>query len=45
MKKFIYILLFTLVSAASFTACTEEEVAPSTELENGSGSLSSDGKN
>ncbi len=35
MKKFIYILLFAFVSALSFSACTEEEVAPSNELENG----------
>lgn len=40
MKKFIYILLFTVVCAASFTACTEEEVKPSTDLENGGGSAS-----
>ena len=37
MKKFIYILLFTVVCAASFTACTEEEVKPTSELENGGG--------
>ncbi len=35
MKKFVCILLLVFVSAASFTACTEEEVAPSNELENG----------
>ncbi|MFZ2907045.1 MAG: hypothetical protein WAZ98_12635 [Cyclobacteriaceae bacterium] len=35
MKKLFYILLFAIVSASSFTACTEEEVAPSSELENG----------
>lgn len=35
MKKFIYILLFALVSTISVTSCTEEEVAPSNELENG----------
>jgi hypothetical protein len=41
MKKFIYIFLFASVSALSFTACTEEEVKPSTEL-NGGGSGSAD---
>ena len=35
MKKFIYILLFSSVCAVSFSSCTEEEVAPSTELDNG----------
>ncbi len=35
MKKFIYILLLAVVSAASFTSCTEEEVTPSTELSGG----------
>ncbi len=35
MKKLIYILLFAFVTAVSFTACTEEEVAPSTELNGG----------
>lgn len=29
MKKLLYILLFALVSASAITACTEEEVAPS----------------
>lgn len=37
MKKLIYILLFSCVTALSFTSCTEEEVAPTTELENGGG--------
>jgi hypothetical protein len=35
MKKFIYILLFAFVCAGSFTSCTEEEVKPTSELENG----------
>jgi len=35
MKKLIYILLFAFVTAVSFTACTEEEVTPSTELNGG----------
>ena len=37
MKKLLYIVLFALVCAGSFTACTEEEVTPSTELDNGGG--------
>lgn len=45
MKKIIYILLFVFVSGLTFSSCTEEEVAPSSELENGSGSGSVDGKN
>jgi len=39
MKKIIYILLFSFATALSFTSCTEEEVAPSTELENGGGGV------
>lgn len=35
MKKVIYTLLFVAVCSLSFTACSEEEVKPSTELENG----------
>ena len=35
MKKIIYILLFAFVAAISVTACTEEEVVPSTELNGG----------
>jgi hypothetical protein len=37
MKKIIYIILFALTSSLAITACTEEEVAPSTS-ENGGGS-------
>jgi hypothetical protein len=40
MKKLIYILLLVSVCAVSFTSCTEEEVTPSTELENGGGGQS-----
>lgn len=40
MKKFIYILLFAFITTLSFTACTEEEVAPSTELDNSMGGAS-----
>jgi len=43
MKKFIYILLFTVVSSLAFSACTAEEVTPS-NVENGGGNTSSDGK-
>ena len=35
MKKLIYIVLFAFVTAMSVTACTEEEVKPSTELNGG----------
>jgi hypothetical protein len=31
MKKFIFALLIAFASAFTFAACTEEEVAPSTE--------------
>lgn len=31
MKKIIFAMLIAFVSVVSFTACTEEEVAPSTE--------------
>lgn len=34
MKKVIYTLLLVAASALTFTACSEEEVKPSTELEN-----------
>jgi hypothetical protein len=37
MKKIIYILLFSFVASLSITACTEEEVTPSTELNGGGG--------
>lgn len=42
MKKLFYIILFAFVCAGTFTACTEEEVAPSTELDNGGGGGSGD---
>jgi hypothetical protein len=35
MKKVIFTLLFAFATALSFTACTEEEIAPNTE--NGGG--------
>ena len=37
MKKLIYIVLFAFVTAMSVTACTEEEIKPTTELNGGSG--------
>jgi hypothetical protein len=39
MKKIVYILLFAFVTALAFTSCTEEEVTPSTELDNGGGGV------
>jgi len=45
MKKFAYIMLLALISALSLTACTEEEVTPRTELDNGGANNSTDGKN
>lgn len=45
MKKLIYSLMFALVVALTFTACTEEEVAPKSELENGGANGITDGKN
>jgi hypothetical protein len=35
MKKVIYILMFVLLSGATFSSCTEEEIAPTTELNGG----------
>jgi hypothetical protein len=37
MKKLIYIVLFAFVTAMSVTACTEEEIKPTTELNGGGG--------
>jgi hypothetical protein len=42
MKKLFYILLIVFVTALTFTSCTEEEVAPKTDLENGGGGGSID---
>lgn len=39
MKKFIYILFFAFVCAVSFSSCTEEEVKPTSELDNGGGGV------
>ena len=35
MKKLIYIVLFAFVTSMAVSACTEEEVKPSTELNGG----------
>lgn len=35
MKKIIYTLLFAFAASVTFTACTEEEVTPNTELNGG----------
>ena len=35
MKKTIYILLLTLAASLTFSACTEEEVKPSTHFNGG----------
>ena len=43
MKKIIYIFLLCISSAMVVTSCTEEEVAPNTEFDNG-GTGASDGK-
>ncbi len=43
MKKIIYIIMFSFVAASTITACTEEEVTPSTEL-NGGGAADKDPK-
>jgi hypothetical protein len=37
MKKLLYILAFAFVTSISVTSCTEEEIAPQTELRNGGG--------
>jgi hypothetical protein len=43
MKKFLYSLLFALTIAASFSACTDENVAPKTN-EGGTTGTGSDPK-
>lgn len=37
MKKLFYLLAFVLMTSVSMTSCTEEEIAPQTELRNGGG--------
>ncbi len=38
MKKFIFSLMFLTVTCAAITSCTEEDVKPQTETNNGGGS-------
>lgn len=40
MKRLFYSLMIALAASLAFTACTEEEVTPSTELDNGGGEAS-----
>jgi hypothetical protein len=37
MKKLLYIFLLAFVSTLTITACTEEEVKPTSQLDNGGG--------
>jgi hypothetical protein len=41
MKKFVYILLLAFSSAFAITSCTEEDVAPVSETNNGGTGTSS----
>jgi hypothetical protein len=38
MKKLLYLVIILSLSAATFSSCTEEEVKPQTEGNNGGGS-------
>lgn len=40
MKKFIYTALLVLATTLTITSCTEEEVTPSSQADNGGGSTS-----
>ncbi len=40
MKKIIYVLLVAFATSMSLSACTEEEISPSTELKNNRGGAS-----
>ena len=42
MKKIVYIIMFAFVCALSFSACTEEEVKPNSEVSGGIGGGASD---
>lgn len=42
MKKLFYTLFIAFVCSLAFTACTEEEVAPSTEANGGDGGAALD---
>ncbi len=39
MKKTIYLLLIAFATSMTVTACTEEEITPSTEMNGGGGGL------
>lgn len=45
MKKLLYIFLLALASSLTFTACSDEEIKPSSELDNGGGHIATDGRN
>jgi hypothetical protein len=38
MKKILYLIILLTLSVGTFTSCTEEEVKPQTEGNNGGGS-------
>lgn len=40
MKKFIYTALIVFATTLTITSCTEEEVTPTAEADNGGGSTS-----
>jgi hypothetical protein len=40
MKKVFYVLLFSICASLTITSCTEDEVTPTPELENGGGEIS-----
>jgi hypothetical protein len=39
MKKYIFILLMAVFASMSLNGCTEEEIAPSTELNGGGAAM------
>jgi hypothetical protein len=39
MKKLFYILLFAFTTSVAISSCTEEEVKPATETDNGGGAV------
>ena len=43
MKKLFYIVMFIMTVSLTVTSCAEEEIAPSTELENGGGNQNTGG--
>lgn len=43
MKKLFYIVMFIMTVSLTVTACAEEEIAPSTTLENGGGNPNTGG--